>query len=563
MSLSRVWIIDPHLSPSLAGEGDLAQYKESEIKIVPNLDSIEEEIEAKERLIILTTSAWYEQTLKKYGGKILAIRVIPETLDASQICYFASAVLRDAVLQHDLEALEHTAWTGNQVAIFDDPTIELIGKTVLAISSCRDLIEVEEVLLNVLGNLTPTLEVRIAFDPPYLPSKILGSYQLAIPIYLQNTLQAHVYIRTAPETNIETIANLVLNLGDVIALSVERNKLILQAEQTKLIWEASFNAVEDSLLVLSQDFSILKSNKAFAKFCRKNDLKVTNDLFKTHFLKTEWATNLEAHHKNHEWDFSFKEHWFRIYFDPIIEKFDQSHWIARIRDTDEEHTLTEKILAGEHVAELGILVGSVAHEINNPIGGILALSQMLLKEVPRGTELHEDLSNIHDAADRCKKIVQTMLSLVRKTDNTKEEIELSTIVASTLEIIASEAQRLGIVISFTPLPKGFQILGNKNRLMQICFHLIQGALQAIEEKRKSDKSPSQISIELVDKPKTMELEILDNGSETFHQHALKNSVAYAVAQLLTDEAGGSLEFGKLQERNSQKLVFSKAGLGIS
>jgi two-component system, NtrC family, sensor kinase len=142
--------------------------------------------------------------------------------------------------------------------------------------------------------------------------------------------------------------------------------------------------------------------------------------------------------------------------------------VLRFHDVTEERNLTEKILAKEQVAELGILVGSVAHEINNPIGGILAIGQILQKDLAPPDPLAGDVANIIQAAERCRKIIQTMLSLVRKADEERRLLPLAECIQSALELLGAEAKRLQIKIK-TDYPEAVSVTGNQNRLLQVFF----------------------------------------------------------------------------------------------
>jgi two-component system, NtrC family, sensor kinase len=95
--------------------------------------------------------------------------------------------------------------------------------------------------------------------------------------------------------------------------------------------------------------------------------------------------------------------------------------IAAIRERDEKlREQTEQQLGqSEKLASLGRMASGIAHEINNPLTGILTYSSMLLEDF-RDTEFEEDLQTIVDETMRCRKIVKGVLDFARETKLEKE-----------------------------------------------------------------------------------------------------------------------------------------------
>ncbi len=100
--------------------------------------------------------------------------------------------------------------------------------------------------------------------------------------------------------------------------------------------------------------------------------------------------------------------------------------IAAIRERDEKlRDQTEQQLGqSEKLASLGRMASGIAHEINNPLTGILTYSSMLLEDF-RGTEFEEDLQTIVDETMRCRKIVKGVLDFARETRLEKEKANIN------------------------------------------------------------------------------------------------------------------------------------------
>jgi nitrogen-specific signal transduction histidine kinase len=377
-------------------------------------------------------------------------------------------------------------------------------------------------------------------------------------VHFQGALKAHIYVRFGeePETSVlDRTGEILLNLSDAVALAVERNLMLSRAEETKAVWEASFDAVEDPVAILDENFQVLRGNRAYSRFT-DTPLRMLQGRMPG-FTTADELRKFPAGQSS-EFEVSHQGRQYRAFFDPIPQPLGAGCYVLRFHDITEERTLTEKILAKEQVAELGILVGSVAHEINNPIGGILAIGQILLKDLDTGSPLHADVDNIVQSADRCRRIIQTMLSLVRKADEEKKALGILECVQSALDLLGSEAKRLQVKVTCAP-GSGvlhLQTVGNRNRLLQMFFHLLQQALLALGERRAREGFDPYLKIEFIPGYQNLEVRIEDNGDPIKHEYEIQSSVAFTVSKMILEEHEIGYFFSKQDGRNQQRLVFT-------
>ncbi|MGZ3719749.1 MAG: histidine kinase dimerization/phospho-acceptor domain-containing protein, partial [Bdellovibrionota bacterium] len=400
-------------------------------------------------------------------------------------------------------------------------------------------------------------EVKVHAYPETASAREYGLYQLAVPVHFQGSLKAHIYARFSGDPEqalIDQVGEALLNLSDAVALAVERNLMISKAEETKTVWEASFDAVEDPVAILDDHYIVLRGNRAYARFAKLPVERLQGR--EPVVVGISQLRGLTPDH-GHEWDLTWEGKNYRAFFDTIHEPLGAGRYVLRFHDVTEERTLTEKILAKEQVAELGILVGSVAHEINNPIGGILAIGQILQKDLDPKSALGQDVENIVHSADRCRKIVQTMLSLVRKADEERHPIPIADCVQSSLDLLQSEANRymVRLRVNLGRADAPVLVMGNKNRLLQIFFHLLQQSLLAIGEKSARGTFDPFLTIELVAGFGNVEIRIEDNGDPVKHEYEIQSSVAFTVAKMILEEHEASYYFTRLENRNQQRIVF--------
>ena len=552
--MERVWVISEEL---FAKRDSLAPNRLAELVPVKNFREFAERVGSEERAVLLGSLADIQRASQEFP-KILASGLLPTELSQEKILFALRSILRDARLHHDLEAAENIAWSGVGLGKYDDLGIEQLGSSIIELSGARDMESVQDVLREACSRIAPATEVKVAAYPEVAESRLLGHYQLAVPVQFKGALKAHTYVKFEkdPDTSIlEEVSEALLNLSDAIALAVERNQMISKAEETKAVWEASFDAVKDAVAILDQDFKILRGNFAFGKFTDVPLVKLPGT-----FPRVVSVEELQALPKDQssEWSLVHGDRHYRAFLDPILAPIGQGKYVLRFHDVTEERSLTEKILAKEQVAELGILVGSVAHEINNPIGGILAIGQILQKDIDANSPLGADIGQIVTAAERCRKIVQTMLSLVRKADEEKEMVSLSSSIMNALDLLGSEAKRLQVKVltDFSSVAnKDPLILAKKNRVLQVLFHLLQHSMMAIAEKKKRENFEAVLKVELVASFSHYEVRLEDNGDRAKHDYEIQSSVAFTVSRMILEEQEANFQFTSVNGKNLQRITF--------
>src|SRR6266850_756490 len=152
---------------------------------------------------------------------------------------------------------------------------------------------------------------------------------------------------------------------------------------------------------------------------------------------------------------------------------------VRLRTRELEEAQSHLVQA-EKMSAVGLLVSGVAHELNNPLAGVVGYSQLLLRE-ETGEKIRRGLEKINKEAERCKKIVQNLQTFARKRKPQKEYIGINGILESTLELRSYQLRvdNIGVELDLAPdLPK---TMGDFHQLQQVFINIIVNAHQAMME----------------------------------------------------------------------------------
>ena len=150
---------------------------------MPSLSELERRMEPAERILLLGSLNVIREAQDRFP-KGLCFQLLPPDLAAEQLLLAIRSLLAEARLQHDLEAAENVAWGRGSGGQFDDPSIELLGASIVDLSSARDMDSVEAAVLRACSQIGPVSEVKVRAYPETATSREIGRYQLAVPVHL-------------------------------------------------------------------------------------------------------------------------------------------------------------------------------------------------------------------------------------------------------------------------------------------------------------------------------------------------------------------------------------------
>src|SRR5579859_28239 len=160
--------------------------------------------------------------------------------------------------------------------------------------------------------------------------------------------------------------------------------------------------------------------------------------------------------------------------------------LARLLRESQEIILHEKhlqdhLVSSEKMAALGQLVAGAAHEINNPLTAILGYSDLLEENAALGDEPRSLVQKIGQQARRTKRLVENLLSFAQQTPAEKTSVHVNALLNNVLQLREPDlsGKRVRLKVKLEPeLPR---IRGNSNQLLQVFLHMMNNAVDALQE----------------------------------------------------------------------------------
>jgi len=162
-------------------------------------------------------------------------------------------------------------------------------------------------------------------------------------------------------------------------------------------------------------------------------------------------------------------------------------WARTLEQKVEERTKQLRIAQaetarGEKLASVGLLAAGIAHELNNPLTGILTFSHLIRKKLPDGSEEAEDLDLVIQETKRCASIIRRLLDFAREKAQEKNFADINRLIEDTAHLIEWPAHLHDIAINMDLDPDLPQLWIDEDLISQVIMNMLTNAQHAIAEK---------------------------------------------------------------------------------
>ena len=215
-------------------------------------------------------------------------------------------------------------------------------------------------------------------------------------------------------------------------------------------------------------------------------------------------------------------------------------------------------LQTEKLSSLGRMAAGIAHEINNPLGGILLYGTNILKKIPPNDPVHHGLEVIVRETNRCKGIIQKLLEFSRDNKPDKYLTDLSQVIQRALEILDNEFRLSHITVSKEFCEEMFPLLLDHDQMVQVFVNLFLNSIQAID-----DVEGGWIKVEsaLDACGDHIRVSVEDNGCGIEPEHISKLFEPFYSTKSTGTGLGLSVTYGIVQNHGGSIRVNSTPGKG--
>ncbi len=182
-------------------------------------------------------------------------------------------------------------------------------------------------------------------------------------------------------------------------------------------------------------------------------------------------------------------------------------------DITERHRLRQQLLQAEKMATLGTLAAGVAHEINNPLGGIYVYAHLLLEKTPPDDPRRAFMERIVRESARCKDIVQGLLRFSRPTEPHFKPTSVNAALRNVLDLLGDQALFQNITIRRELDESVAQVVGDAPQLEQVFTNIVLNAAEAM-----SGRGTLTLATRRADDPTLVEVVIADTGPGIRPEH---------------------------------------------
>ena len=271
------------------------------------------------------------------------------------------------------------------------------------------------------------------------------------------------------------------------------------ARQLSLQFHTLLDAIPDSILLISPDLKILWENKAAAstdkvaygagQYCYKRRYDASAPCKGCPVLRSVTTQKVEyctMTADGRTWEL-------RTF--PILSEDGRIENVIEIAtDITEKINLQAETLRASHLASIGKLAAGVAHEINNPVNGIINYARILSNKGIAGSTENDIAGRITKEGRRIAGIVNSLLAFARDRKEVKEPVKFEHILQESLTLTESQMRKKGIHLKIDLPPALPEIIANQQQIQQVVINIITNAQYALNQKYPGEHEDKVLDI---------------------------------------------------------------------
>jgi two-component system NtrC family sensor kinase len=324
-------------------------------------------------------------------------------------------------------------------------------------------------------------------DVALAPLRIVGNYSGAL---LAGYRTRHQF------TDDEKL--LLQNLAEMASVVLESARLVEKIEIAERIWEQTFDAIDEGILVYDMQNRIIRCNVRAAELI---DAKVEDviglafdEAFRRLFGQKASDFHLAQTRTTTASRFEVTTEYGRRYIVsvfPIAPRGDEPATVVTLNDVTRMAEMQEQLSRSRRLGSVGQLAAGVAHEINNPLAAISTCAEAVIRDVRRTDEIKKHaeehqwtyyLEEIVRQSQRCKEITRGLLDLTQQREPKRAMSDLNAIVRDCVRVAVQRPEGANIEFKMELDEKLGPVATDPAMVRQILDNLLSNATDALTEK---------------------------------------------------------------------------------
>ncbi len=359
-------------------------------------------------------------------------------------------------------------------------------------------------------------------------------------------------------------------LAHQAVIAMENARLFQVVSRSQKEWETTFDAMQDCVSLHDTNGKIMRANAALARRFKTTPPKMIgrycSEIYNPAELSFSPCRHMDALQSEElvveEVELTPMGGTFQISVSPWYDKNNRLIGSIHVaKDVSNEKFLHQQLIQSEKLSAIGELISGIAHELNNPLTGVMGYSQLLQLRKDLDERARDSLLKINNLALRCQKIVQNLLSFARKQKPERTLSNVNDMLERTVELRNYELAVNNIEIVRNLERNLPRTIADAHQLQQVFLNVITNAehamLQAhgrgcLEIRSRHDHANKRIIVEIV-----------DDGPGIPESHLSKIFDPFFTTKEVGKGTGLglSLSYGIIKEHGGNIYVSSKPGEG--
>jgi two-component system NtrC family sensor kinase len=242
----------------------------------------------------------------------------------------------------------------------------------------------------------------------------------------------------------------------------------------------------------------------------------------------------------------------------LAEAFNLMAASIQERDTQIKEMATRKLMESERLVLIGQLSANIAHELNNPLQGIVTYAHLALERLPADSPLRDLAQKTAVQANRCREIIRGLLDFARQRKPSKTVTDINAILRQCISLVQGQALFLNVQISERLQPDLPKAVVDPSLIERVFVNMIVNAAEAMPAGGRLTLTTSYAPPD-----STIEIAFTDTGNGIPPENLEKIFDPFFTTKEVGTGLGLAISYGIVKEHHGTIAVESKVGQGTT